>query len=198
MRLIIASWNKEKVKEIQQFFQQIPLAVAPLTANIEDIEETALTFKGNAQLKIEAVKRYYPNDILIGGDSGLTIDVLKGFPGVKTARFLPGSDADRAQQVIQKLAGVSLSKRVAQFNSAIAIRFPDGNMIHCQGSIHGWITNHVPENIQGYSDIFLLSNDKLLSEEENRILPFDHRRQSLFQAKQHILEWIESTSYEYY
>ncbi|MDX8044404.1 non-canonical purine NTP pyrophosphatase [Gracilibacillus sp. S3-1-1] len=190
MKLIIASWNKTKIKEIQEFFKQIPIEIASLSADMDDINETAASFEGNAQLKIEAVKKYYPNDILLGEDSGLTIDALGGFPGVKTARFFPGSDTDRARQLIERLAGVPLSNRTAHFNSAIALRFPNGEVINCQGFMHGWITDMIHSNIQGYGDIFLLSNQITLSKQEQSILPFDHRRQALFQAKQHILEWI--------
>lgn len=191
MKLIIASWNRAKVKKIQQFFQQGPIEIASLSNEIADIEETALTFIGNAQLKVEAVKTHFPDDIILGEDSGLTVDSLDGFPGVKTARFFPGDDADRAVQLMKKLTDVPLSKRTAQFNSSIAIRFPNGESASSHGTMHGWIKIKDDAYIQGYGDIFLLSSGQTLADHDiHNICPFNHHQLALFQAKQHILEYL--------
>ncbi|SDZ58634.1 XTP/dITP diphosphohydrolase [Evansella caseinilytica] len=191
MKLIIATWNKAKFTWIRDALRPLPLEAAALADTIEDIEETAATFSGNASLKVEAVRRYYPNDIILGEDSGLMINALGGFPGVKTARFLPGSDADRAKELLRRLEGLPLSKRQAQFHSAVALATPDGQGILCSGTLAGWISNRERTCVQGYGDIFLLCNDKVLAAAEpTQLLPLDHRRQALFQAKQHILEWV--------
>lgn len=192
MKIIVATWNEVKLEQIQMALKEIPLDISSLPKDMEDVEETAITFKENAQLKIETVKRYYPNDIIVGEDSGLTIDILKGFPGVKTARFSPGSDADRAQLLIDKLKGVPLSKRTAHFISVVALAFPDGKVLHSQGTMNGWIAKNAPDRLKGYGDIFLLSNDKVLTEHlEHTISPYDHRQIALFQAKQLIIDWLE-------
>ncbi|WP_176215232.1 non-canonical purine NTP pyrophosphatase [Cytobacillus gottheilii] len=189
MKVIIASWNPSKVKKIQRFLSEVPIEVTSLSGVIEDIEETALSFEGNAALKVGAVRNVFPKDIIIAEDSGLTINALEGFPGVKTARFSPGSDADRAHVLMEKLADVPLSKRRAQFNSSISVSFPNGESAECHGIMHGWISNRDNKEIQGYGDIFLLSNGKVLSEIDDS--PFNHQHQALFQAKQHILEWLK-------
>ncbi|GAQ19016.1 non-canonical purine NTP pyrophosphatase [Oceanobacillus picturae] len=192
MKIIVATWNEVKLEQIQMALKDIPLDISSLPKDMGDVEETAITFKGNAQLKIETVKRYYPNDIIVGEDSGLTIDALEGFPGVKTARFSPGSDANRAQLLIDKLKGIPLSKRTAQFISVVALAFPDGKVLHCQGTMNGWIAKDTPGELKGYGDIFLLSNDKVLTEHLEQIIsPYDHRQIALFQAKQLIIDWLE-------
>ncbi|MGN8648052.1 non-canonical purine NTP pyrophosphatase [Gracilibacillus sp. HCP3S3_G5_1] len=191
MKVIIASWNQKKVKKIQHFFKDLPIEIAPLSSKFKDIEENADTFIENAQLKVEAVKKHFPTNIILGEDSGLTISYLEGFPGVKTARFSPGSDAHRAEKLVVKLAGVSLSNRTAQFNSSIAIAFPNGESAVCNGIMHGWISNRINANIQGYGDIFLLSDGKVLSDYDECYNPFNHQKLALFQAKQHIFEWLD-------
>lgn len=195
MKLVMATWNNTKLKQMEQAFRQIPLKVTSLAKRIEDIEETALTFKGNALLKVEAATQYYGNDIIIGEDSGLSIDALGGFPGVRTARFSPGNDGDRAQQLVERLSGVPLSKRTAKFTSAVAIAFPDGAHQYSQGVMGGWIAKKAPATISGYGDIFLLSDGKVLSEHDPALISaYDHRQVALFQAKQYILEWLEGKS----
>ncbi|QVY62637.1 non-canonical purine NTP pyrophosphatase [Cytobacillus gottheilii] len=189
MKVIVASWNPSKVKKIKHFLSEVPIEITSLSGEIEDIEETALTFEGNAALKVEAVRSHFPEDIIIGEDSGLTIDALEGFPGVKTARFSSGSDADRAEVLLEKLAYVPLSKRKAQFHSSISVSFPNGESAECHGIMPGWISNRDNTEIQGYGDIFLLSNGKVLSEIDDS--SFNHQHQALFQAKQHILEWLK-------
>ncbi|WP_161598895.1 non-canonical purine NTP pyrophosphatase [Bacillus mesophilum] len=189
MKVVIASWNPSKVKKIKRFLSGVPIEITSLSREIEDIEETALTFEGNAALKVEAVRCHFPEDIIIGEDSGLTIDALEGFPGVKTARFSPGSDAERAQVLIEMLAHVPLSKSSAQFNSCVIVSFPNGESAECHGFMPGWISNSDNAEIRGYGDIFLLSNGKVLSEIDDS--PFNHQHQALFQAKQHILEWLK-------
>ncbi len=192
LKIIVATWNDVKLEQIQMALKEIPLDIASLPKDMEDVKETANTFKGNAQIKIETVKRYYPNDIIVGEDSGLSIDILEGFPGVKTARFSPGSDADRAQLLIEKLKGVPLSRRAAQFTSVVALAFPDGIVLHSKGTMNGWIAKDIPDRLKGYGDIFLLSNDKVLTEQlEHTISPYDHRQIALFQAKQLIIDWLE-------
>jgi XTP/dITP diphosphohydrolase len=192
IKIVVATWNKVKLEQIQMVLKEVPLEITSLSKDMEDVEETAITFKGNARLKIETVKRYYPNDIIVGEDSGLTIDALEGFPGVKTARFSHGSDADRAQLLMDRLKGVPLSKRTAQFTSVVALAFPDGIVLHSKGTMDGWIAKDIPGRLKGYGDIFLLSNDKLLTEQlEHTISPYDHRQIALFQAKQLIIDWLE-------
>ncbi|WP_042224418.1 non-canonical purine NTP pyrophosphatase [Oceanobacillus manasiensis] len=191
MKIVVATWNEAKLEQIQKAFKSIPLKIIALPNNVGDVEETAPTFTGNAQLKTEAIKSNFPNDIIVGEDSGLIVDSLEGFPGVKTARFAPGNDADRARILIQKLAGVSLSNRTAAFESVVAVAFPDGEVLYSQGSMKGWIRESVRSSLKGYGDIFLLSNEKTLSEHVSQnTTPFDHRQIALFQAKQHILEWL--------
>ncbi|MFS0559916.1 non-canonical purine NTP pyrophosphatase [Terribacillus sp. 179-K 1B1 HS] len=191
MRLVIASWNKEKVQQIRAFFSNMLLNTTVIAQNIHDVDESKLTFSGNAHLKVEAVKAHYPNDIILGEDSGLSVDCLNGFPNVKTARFFPGTDKDRANELLRMLETVPSSKRRANFTSSIAILFPIGEMADCHGSMHGWITTSSKRDIRGYSDIFLLSDGKALSDfEEDSLSPFLHRNQALYQAQQHILEWM--------
>lgn len=141
IELTIATWNKQKMDWIAQALKELPIDVQRLPQEFADIEETENTFAGNAKLKVTALKESYPQSILLGEDSGLTIHGLNGFPGVKTARFAAGDDQLRARLLLQKLSGLPMSRRQASFNSAIAISFPDGEETICEGVLNGWITD---------------------------------------------------------
>lgn len=190
MEIVIATWNKLKLEWMARGLHQTGLRIKVMSEEIEDIDETESTFRGNARLKVEAVRRVDPVSIIVGEDSGLSVEILDGFPGVKTARFLEGTDADRAKKIMELLQGVPLSKRKAVFHSAIVVSFPDGTEVVCEGAMHGWISTKRIEG-EGYEGIFLLSNNLVLSAqptEEYETL--DHHRQALFQAILAINDWL--------
>ena len=89
LRLLVATTNPDKVREIRQLLDRIPLfdivtlAEWPLVA---PPEETGLTFEENARAKA----LYYAaatGELTVAEDSGLAIDALDGAPGVESARF---------------------------------------------------------------------------------------------------------------
>ncbi|WP_062050984.1 non-canonical purine NTP pyrophosphatase [Bacillus sp. JCM 19034] len=192
MNVVIATWNKVKREWMERGLLRTGLPITAISNQIEDIDETEPTFRGNARLKVEAIRRGDSTSIIVGEDSGLSVEALDGFPGVKTARFLKGTDDDRAKKIIELLQGVPLSKRKAVFHSAIVVSFPDGTQVVCEGVMHGWIsTKRLEEEGYGYGGIFLLSNSLVLAEQPSKdYLVFDHHRQALFQANLAIHDWL--------
>lgn len=192
MEIVIATWNKTKREWMERGLQRTGLPIKAISKQIEDIDETESTFSGNAELKVEAVRRVDSSSLIVGEDSGLSVEALNGFPGVKTARFLKGTDDDRAKKILELLQGVPISKRKAVFHSAIVVSFPDGTQVVCEGSMHGWISTNRVEG-EGYGGIFLLSNNLVLAEQPSKEYKlFDHHRQSLFQANLAIGDWLTS------
>ncbi|MBU9711921.1 non-canonical purine NTP pyrophosphatase [Evansella tamaricis] len=192
MEVVIATWNKLKLEWITQGLLQTGLPIKSMSKQIEDIEETESTFRGNARLKVECVRRVDSESIIFGEDSGLSVEMLGGFPGVKTARFLEGTDDDRAKKIVELLHGVPVSKRKAVFHSSIVVSFPDGTDVVCEGSMHGWISTDRIEG-EGYGGIFLLSNNLVLSEQPSKeYTMFDHHRQALFQANLVMKDWLDN------
>jgi XTP/dITP diphosphohydrolase len=101
-------------------------------------EETGETFEANALIKAEAacIATGLP---AIADDSGLMVDALGGTPGVHSARYCPGSDADRVAFLLKNLAGIPEERRTARFVSAVACVFPDGRRFAVQADCPGVI-----------------------------------------------------------
>ncbi|EHO09953.1 rdgB/HAM1 family non-canonical purine NTP pyrophosphatase [Myroides odoratimimus CCUG 12901] len=121
MKLVFASNNKNKIKEIRN---QLPdtieiLSLEDIGCNI-DIPETADTIEGNAKLKADFVKRHYGYDCF-ADDSGLEVDALNGAPGVYSARYAgeqknDNDNIDKLLEVLQKE-----ENRKANFKTVICL-----------------------------------------------------------------------------
>src|SRR6185436_10478708 len=103
-KLLMATRNKGKIPEIEKGLEGLPLTLLTMNdAGIPDdfdVEETSDTFEGNAILKAEACGRA-SKLLTIADDSGLSVDALNGAPGVKSARYAPGSDRDRYMKLLE-------------------------------------------------------------------------------------------------
>lgn len=188
-KLVIATWNKEKRDELSRYFQQMDVSIQSLRGDIPDVKETGATFIENARLKAEAVRQYEPTAIIVAEDSGLCVDALDGFPNVRTARFMEGTDDERAAKVLQQLGDRPMSERTAVFQSAVVILFPDGLMRTAVGKIEGWITYGPVKDGQGYGGIFILCDEQLLAE-NIQMARCNHRSQAIRQAVYYMEEWL--------
>lgn len=83
MRIILASGNQHKLKELQELFPDDEL-VLPKSF---DCEENGSSFIENALIKARALQALYPNDAILADDSGLLVDALPGQLGIHTARY---------------------------------------------------------------------------------------------------------------
>ncbi|QIK57362.1 RdgB/HAM1 family non-canonical purine NTP pyrophosphatase [Erysipelothrix sp. HDW6A] len=157
MKLLIASHNKNKIKEFKEILE--PLGYTVLSAgdfdiNIDDVEETESTFEGNALLKARYL--FEKTGLAsISDDSGLTIPALPDILGVYSARFM-GSDTD---YTVKNHAVIDLLKdkedRSAYFTSAIALVGPTEEKTFV-GRIDGTITDEIRGvGGFGYDPIFL-------------------------------------------
>ena len=93
-RVILASNNIKKIKEIKEILTGYPFEVYSLNdMNINiDVEEDGLTFEDNAKKKAIEIHQYLINNgesnfIVLSDDSGLEVDCLNGKPGVYSARY---------------------------------------------------------------------------------------------------------------
>jgi XTP/dITP diphosphohydrolase len=123
-RLIVASLNRAKVRELIALLGEIPYVIVAL-ADVPGATlpaETAETYQGNALLKARAVARR-DGDVVLADDSGLEVDALGGAPGVRSARFGgPGlDDAGRTALLLERLRGVPPERRTARFRCVIAL-----------------------------------------------------------------------------
>ncbi len=134
-KLIVATGNPGKVKEMQEYLTGLPWQLELKPAEL-DIEETGTTFKENACLKASQVAKAM-GEWAIADDSGLAVDALDGAPGIYSARY-GKTDRERIDRVLRELG--STTNRQAKFVCAIAIASPDGAIALqtegiCQGAI---------------------------------------------------------------
>ena len=158
MRLIIATGNEDKVREIDEIlegtgFEAISMKQAGFNL---DIVEDGTTFEENALKKAMAVHEL-SGEYVMADDSGLCIDALDGAPGIYSARFC-GEDStyeEKFRKIFEMLADVPEDKRTAQFVCAIAVVKPDGTSFTVRGECRGVLHEKpVGENGFGYDPIF--------------------------------------------
>lgn len=133
-KLLFASHNLNKVKEIKAYFSDTNFEIIFLT-DLDDqtkIEESGKTFQENALIKA----RYFFNKYhlpTIADDSGLEIEALKGYPGVETKRKELEIFQDQGKNLFKKLAGLS---KKALFKVVLCLYF-NGEAKYFDGEIKG-------------------------------------------------------------
>ncbi|MGN0400504.1 MAG: XTP/dITP diphosphatase [Blautia sp.] len=188
-RMIFATGNENKMKEIREILGSLPLEILSMKeAGIEaDITEDGTTFEENARIKARAVCEI-AGEMVLADDSGLEVDYLNKEPGIYSARYM-GEDTSyriKNKSLIDRLEGVPDEKRTARFVCAIAAAFPDGRELVVRGTIEGIIGyEEKGENGFGYDPIFYLpergcTTAELPPEEKNSV---SHRGNALRQMK---------------
>jgi len=185
-RIVLASGNKGKVREINQILAGLDLEVVPQTEfDVPEIEETGLTFVENAILKARNAAQHTGLPA-IADDSGLEVDALKGAPGIYSARYagVGSTDEQNLIKLLNSLEGVPEAERSARFQCLMVFMEHelDPTPIICQGTWEGRITTAAQgENGFGYDPVFYVpSHDctsaELSAEEKNSL---SHRGQAL-------------------
>lgn len=184
-RIIAASGNEGKIREIREILKDLDLEVVSMKDAGFDTqaEETGTTFEENALLKARALADR-TNDLVLADDSGLEIDYLGGEPGIYSARYL-GRDVSydvKNQNLLDRMEGVPDEKRTARFVCAVAVVLPDKRELVVRGVMEGRIGHEIIGDYGfGYDPIFYLPEYGMTSaqippEEKNRI---SHRGKAL-------------------
>ena len=160
-QLLIATRSKGKFPEIASLLAGLPFALVSLAdiAGIPreyEVEEPALTFEGNAIIKAMTLGRKSAL-LTLADDSGLEVDALGGRPGVRSARYAPGSDADRCRALLEELRGKPQSGRTARFRCVVAAYDPIREKVRTrEGIMEGYIAEEPRgEGGFGYDPIFV-------------------------------------------
>ena len=138
-RLVIASHNKGKVREIAALLDGRGLDVVSAgELDLPEPEETGTTFVMNAELKARAAADLSGLPAL-ADDSGLCVDALNGDPGIFSARWGgENKDFDHAMRLVEdKLAATPEAPRDAHFICALALAWPDGHVEWFEGRVDG-------------------------------------------------------------
>ncbi len=187
MKLVLASNNPGKVKEIQKLIPS-PYEIIPQAEfEIPEADETGLTFVENAILKARNACQHTKLSA-ISDDSGLEIDALQGEPGIYSARYAGANSDNKANiaKVLTALTDVPIEKRSARFQCVMVYlrHAKDPSPIICQGTWEGSILlQEQGHNGFGYDPIFFVptqncSAAELAIEMKNKI---SHRGQALHQ-----------------
>ena len=159
MKLVFASNNPNKIKEIQQM---LPESITILSLEdigcTEDIPETSDTIEGNAILKANYVTEKYGYNCF-ADDTGLEVEALNGEPGVYSARYA-GEQKNADDNMDKLLLNLeNKTNRKAQFKTVIALNLNDNQYLF-SGIVKG---NIIKEKIGtqgfGYDPIFVAEND---------------------------------------
>lgn len=194
MRIVIATGNKDKVREINELLEGTSFeAVSMKEAGIEcEIIEDADSFKGNALIKATEVSRY-TDDYVLADDSGLCIDALDGAPGIYSSRFCGENSTyeDKFKKIFEMLEGVPEEERTAHFTCAIAVVKPDKTSFTVEETFEG-VLHETPagENGFGYDPIFFVPEYGMTSAQMSPELKnsMSHRGKALRKAVELILE----------
>lgn len=187
--LVIATYNKGKLSEINQILKNIPfeLKSLDLIGFTDEIAETGNSFKENAHIKAVTVGKK-TGLLTLAEDSGLEVDALSGKPGIYSARYAPGNDEDRVNKVLHELEGLPEEKRTARFVCVAALFDPKINKTYFfEGESRGVITEKpIGKNGFGYDPIFYnldlnKTNSEATVEEKNSV---SHRARALIKVKQ--------------
>ena len=140
MKIVVASGNKAKLREIAQIFKGYDIVSMQEAGFCDDIDETGETFEENALIKARAVSSAL-HCAALADDSGLCVDALGGAPGVHSARFCGrhGDDAANNRLLLEKLKDVPEKERTAYFESCVALVFANGESIIASGRTYGRI-----------------------------------------------------------
>jgi XTP/dITP diphosphohydrolase len=192
-KLVLASHNAGKLKEMQAMLADLPLQIlSAADAGVGDVPETGLTFVENALIKARAACQASGLPAL-ADDSGLIVDALGGAPGLYSARYAgsPTDDAANNAKLLADLHGVPADQRTARFFAVIVLlrHATDPQPLVCEGSWEGVILD-APRgsNGFGYNPVFLDPRHGLTAAEMDPALKntLSHRALALQQLKQRL------------
>ncbi len=194
MRIVFATGNKDKMREIRKILGSLDAEILSMKeAGVDvDVEENGNTFSENARIKATEIYRILQekepeaagSTVVLADDSGLEVDYLRGEPGIYSARYL-GKDTPYSEKnsiIIDRLKDAKDEERSARFVCAIAACLPGGKTLDTLGKMEGRIAYEIAgENGFGYDPIFFLpeynkTSAELTEDEKNAI---SHRGKAL-------------------
>jgi XTP/dITP diphosphohydrolase len=189
MKLVFASKNKGKAREIQEALRLPGLEFQSLNdfPDLPEIIEDGTSFLENALKKARTISQSL-NLPVLADDSGLEVDFLQGAPGIYSARFAgpKATDRENYEKLLTLVDGVPEAQRTARFVCVLVLSLPSGEWFKAEGTCEGRITA-APLGNQGfgYDPVFYLPDRQktmaeLPLEEKNRI---SHRARALEKIK---------------
>lgn len=143
LRIVLASRNKKKTREVSEILLPYGFEVVPVTdfADVPEVVEDGSTFAENAAKKASQTALHL-GQWVIGEDSGLMVDALGGAPGIYSARYSGegATDERNNQKLLSDLCDVPPEKRGAGYLCSVALSDPSGAIrAACEGTCRGRI-----------------------------------------------------------
>lgn len=159
MRLLVATTNPNKLREIRPLVDDLPIELVTLGdfPPAPEPHEGGATFWENARIKALAYTAA-TGVLAVAEDSGLVIDALDGEPGVQSARFLRANAPypDRFTEIYRRLAAHPERPRSARFVTALTLAEGPDILFETETHIEGEIAaTPSGDNGFGYDPIFL-------------------------------------------
>jgi len=192
MKLVLATGNKGKLREFKQMCKDEVVPFSDLLGEF-DIVEDGDTFAANALIKARTiyeklgVKDPATDYLVISDDSGISLPVLDGAPGIYSARYagVGVTDKDNLYKLIDAVKEKGLKSTPAYYTAAIAIVSKYGEYV-----VHGWMHGDVLDEARGdkgfgYDPIFIPAGMELtLGELDDDVKSkISHRGKALELAK---------------
>ena len=142
MRLLIATTNPDKIREIRPLLDGLSIDLITLASwpGLAAPEETGKTFLENARAKALYYARA-TSELTVAEDSGLEIDALDGAPGVHSARF-GGVDTpypEKFRMIYAALHAKGQATSAARFVCALALVRGETVLFETRGFVNGTI-----------------------------------------------------------
>jgi XTP/dITP diphosphohydrolase len=173
MKIVLASTNKGKIKELKTLLPEFEIITMKDILGDIDIDEDGTTFQENAIKKAKIVfemiedKKLLDSYLVIADDSGLSVPFFNNEPNIYSARYagIGATDEQNIQKLIEKLKSKNIQKTPAFYTACIAIGYK--NKFY---TTHGWLYGEVVDEVRGdggfgYDPIFIPNKyDKTLGE----------------------------------
>ncbi|PYV90052.1 MAG: non-canonical purine NTP pyrophosphatase, RdgB/HAM1 family [Acidobacteria bacterium] len=158
--ILIATFNRGKVNEINQFLSSLPIRGIDLhkLPGLAPCFERGGTFEENACQKARYYSQFSPA-LTLSDDSGLVVDALNGQPGVHSARFISewATDEERNREVLFQMRAVPEERRSARFVCCMALARRGKLLDIFGGTVEGLIGQEPQgESGFGYDPIFFI------------------------------------------
>lgn len=192
MKIIFATGNEGKLREVRKLFEDFDVEILSLKdlKDTTEIIEDADTFEGNSLIKVETIFGKYGIPC-IGDDSGLIVEQLNGMPGVHSARYA-GENCnyeDNNLKLLHELKGYP-EPHLARFICCAG--YYDGRTkITAEGELRGKIINEFRgSNGFGYDPLFVpegysITLAEMSPEEKNKI---SHRARAFQKLKRELID----------
>lgn len=190
MRIISATSNQGKIKEISSILNGFEVLSLKDIGFKKEIPENGVSFRENAFIKAETVytlfHAQYPDTFILADDSGLEVEALDGRPGVFSARYAGENSTQQMliDKLLEEMRNIPVQDRAARFVCHMALITPNNVKYDAKGECRGRIAEKPSgKNGFGYDPVFLVEEfnyEKTMAELPEEVKNgLSHRRKAL-------------------